>query len=95
MRCDPSVESLAHSCRRYGGKPTDAASGVKYGSLMPQSVPEIVFVRAKNIAEVADDLTRELVRAQIPPHSALVDLVGFIQTEAEWIMVHLNDADTI
>jgi hypothetical protein len=58
---------------------------------MPQSLPDIVAARARNIAEVADDLTRELVRAQISPQGALVDMVGFIQTEAEWILVHLND----
>jgi hypothetical protein len=62
---------------------------------MPQSLPDIVVARARNIAEVADDLTRELVRAQIPPQSALVDMVVFIQTEAEWILVHLNDVDVI
>jgi hypothetical protein len=62
---------------------------------MPQSLPAIVAVRARNIAEVADDLTRELVRAQIPPQSALADMVVFIQTEAEWIVVHLNDADAL
>ena len=62
---------------------------------MPQSLPEIVATRAMNIAEVANDLTRELVRAQIPPQGALIDMVVFIQTEAEWILVHLNDVDVI
>jgi hypothetical protein len=62
---------------------------------MPQSLPDIVAARARNIAEVADDLTRELVRAQIPPQSALVDMVVFIHTEADWILVHLKDADAL
>jgi hypothetical protein len=68
---------------------------MRYVSLMPPLLPDIVAVRARNIAEVADDLTRELVRAQVPPEGALVDMVVFIQTEAEWILAHLGDSDAI
>jgi hypothetical protein len=62
---------------------------------MPQSLPDIVAARARNIAEVADDLTRELVRVQVAQESALVDMVVFIQTEAEWIVAHLSDSAEI
>jgi hypothetical protein len=71
---------------------TDAMSAMLYVPPMPQSLPDIVAARAKNIADVADDLTRELVRTQVDLGSAVVDMVVFIQTEAELILVDLHES---
>jgi hypothetical protein len=66
-----------------------------YGPLMPQSLPDIVAERARDIADVANDLTRELVRAQVVPGSALLDMAVFIQTEAEQMVIDIRGSETI
>jgi hypothetical protein len=76
------------------GQRTDAMAAMLYVPRMPQSLPDTVATRARNIANVAQDLGRELIRSgQVSPTSALVDMVVFIQTEAELILADLRDCD--
>ena len=50
---------------------------------MPLSVQARVAVRLRKIKDVAEDLSRELLRAQCPPTSALHDMAVFIKAEAD------------
>jgi hypothetical protein len=77
----------------HGGQPTDAVGRLLYAPRMSQSLPDSVTTRVRNIKDVADDLTRELIRAQVPAVSAVFDMVAFIHTEAETILVDLTEPD--
>jgi hypothetical protein len=50
---------------------------------MPLSMQARVAVRLRRIKEVAEDLSRELLREQRLPTSALYDMALFIKAEAE------------
>jgi hypothetical protein len=75
----------------YGSDRTDGLAGRPYARRMSHPLPAYLVARVENIRDVADDLTRELIRAQMSPSSAIVDLVIFVRTEAEAI---LADATT-
>jgi hypothetical protein len=63
---------------------------VPYGLNMPLSLPTRVIVRLRNIKDVAEDLSRELLRVQGHPTSALHDMVRFIQAEADMALSALR-----
>jgi hypothetical protein len=50
---------------------------------MPQSPTDRVTAQLMNIKGVADDLSRELLRAQCHPTSVVHEMTMFIKTEAE------------
>jgi hypothetical protein len=61
---------------------------VPYRLGMPRSVQARVAVRLRKIKDVAEDLSREILRVQRPPTSALYDMAVFIKAEAD---TALND----
>jgi hypothetical protein len=50
---------------------------------MSLSVQARVAVRLRRIKDVAEDLSRELLRVQGPPPSALYEMALFIKAEAD------------
>jgi hypothetical protein len=67
-------------------------SGVPYGLFMPLSLsPPPMAVQLRNIRDVADDLSRELIRVQCPPSSAIHEMTAFIKAEAEAALTALKN----
>jgi hypothetical protein len=50
---------------------------------MPLSLSSFLADRLSHIKDVADDLSRELIRGQCHPTSATYDMIAFIKAEAE------------
>jgi phosphate uptake regulator len=57
---------------------------------MPLSVEARVAVRLRRIKDVAEDLSRELLRVQCPSTSALHDMAVFIKAEADTALTALK-----
>jgi hypothetical protein len=57
---------------------------------MPRPSPSLLAIRLRNIKDVADDLSRELLRVQCPPTSAIHQMTAFIKAEAERALRALN-----
>jgi hypothetical protein len=50
---------------------------------MPLPLPPPLAVQLRNIKDLADDLSRELMRAQCQPTGAIYEMAAFIKAEAE------------
>ena len=55
---------------------------MRYGLFMLPSSPSLLVARLSHIKDVADDLSRELIRVQCPPTSAVHEMTAFIKAEA-------------
>jgi hypothetical protein len=91
VRCDAHARD---SRRRLAVHATSIEQTTDGGSSMLRrmlpSLHDRVTAQLKNIQDVADDLSRELFRAQCTPASGIHEMTAFIKAEAEAALKLLN-----